>query len=689
SIRGDPTNSDIVAVKYVKDIEFEFKFTDEWKALPKKIKVDTEIPKLHKRCLKIMKEKYQQLQELKTVPSEMGNKPSVSEGEEDEDRPPLSLKGAKSLGSELANGGGEDADEELELPPPMKPIQEPILVTSPPPGVPDIEENPCKRVILFHLQVSSLTLKSLEGATSADLAEIEQIVKERMLFLNLHKWHPNFEAYFQEQHSENQERNSLMRDTKSENAISDYGENTNTHHELSAQCSSNEATALAFSGDESDKPSEDSVDSAKKTEILLRKRQYVLQELIDTEEAYVRDLSLIVDGYIAAIKDPDCEIPMPEDLKDGKDKLVFGNIEVIYDWHKKRETRILQRNLRDASDPFNMPDAMFTKIFRLNKFTCQQLINNLTPHLSRSARITRVPIHLRVLATLHFFGQGNYQTGGGHGYSFALSQPMMSRCVAEVSDAITNVLLHEWIKFPVSEEGRLSIKRGFQMMGRGYFSNAVGIIDGTLIRIVSPPANHPIHPGPPYYCRKNFYALNVQIICDHHKRILSINARYPGSVHDSAIWTMSGVRRLLQRLYIENETEDYLIGDSGYPLEPWLIVPFVNPIEHSPEALFNTALSSVRIFGEHTIGLLKNRFRCLHGHRALHYNPLRVAKIIYSCAVLHNMCRTFNVPMPPDDDQLQNVRLPRRFNQENLHVQPNWFNIGETRREQIVTRYFR
>ncbi|KAJ8928729.1 hypothetical protein NQ314_018677 [Rhamnusium bicolor] len=355
----------------------------------------------------------------------------------------------------------------------------------------------------------------------------------------------------------------------------------------------------------------------------------------------------------------------------------------------ERETRILQRNLRDASDPFNMPDAMFTKIFRLNKFTCQQLINNLTPHLSRSARITRVPIHLRVLATLHFFGQGNYQTGDGHGYSFALSQPMMSRCVAEVSDAITNVLLHEWIKFPVSEEGRLSIKRGFQMMGRGYFSNAVGIIDGTLIRIVSPPANHPIHPGPPYYCRKNFYALNVQIICDHHKRILSINARYPGSVHDSAIWTMSGVRRLLQRLYIENETEDYLIGDSGYPLEPWLIVPFVNPIEHSPEALFNTALSSVRIFGEHTIGLLKNRFRCLHGHRALHYNPLRVAKIIYSCAVLHNMCRTFNVPMPPDDDQLQNVRLPRRFNQENLHVQPNWFNIGETRREQIVTRYFR
>ncbi|KAJ8968248.1 hypothetical protein NQ317_012957 [Molorchus minor] len=243
------------------------------------------------------------------VPSDMGNKPSVSEGEEDEDRPALSLKGAKSLGSEIANGGGEDADEEVELPPPMKPIQEPILVTSPPPGY------PTSRRIL----VSSLTLKSLEGATSADLAEIEQIVKERM-----------------EQHSENQERNSLMRDAKSETAISDYGDNTNAHHrDLSAQCSSNEATALAFSGDESDKPTDDSVDSAKTTEALLRKRQYVLKELIDTEEAYVRDLSLIVDGYIAAMADPNCEIPMPEDLRNGRDKLVFGNIEVIYNWHKK------------------------------------------------------------------------------------------------------------------------------------------------------------------------------------------------------------------------------------------------------------------------------------------------------------------------------------------------------------------
>lgn len=127
----------------------------------------------------------------------------------------------------------------------------------------------------------------------------------------------------------------MMRDAKSENAISEYTDLLHHHHRDSpAQGTSNELPQT-FSGDESDKPSEDVVDAAKKKETLLKRREYVLRELIDTEEAYVRDLSMIVDGYLAMMKDPECEIVMPEDLRDGKDKLVFGNIEVIYDWHKK------------------------------------------------------------------------------------------------------------------------------------------------------------------------------------------------------------------------------------------------------------------------------------------------------------------------------------------------------------------
>lgn len=120
----------------------------------------------------------------------------------------------------------------------------------------------------------------------------------------------------------------------SETLTTDYDDlSTNIHRELSAQCSSNEATALTFSGDESDnKPSDDGADKSR-VENYLRKRNFVLQELVDTEERYVTDLAMIVDGYMQMMRNP--EIPIPDDLKDGKDKIIFGNIEAIYEWHKK------------------------------------------------------------------------------------------------------------------------------------------------------------------------------------------------------------------------------------------------------------------------------------------------------------------------------------------------------------------
>ena len=55
-------------------------------------------------------------------------------------------------------------------------------------------------------------------------------------------------------------------------------------------------------------------------------------ELIETEKDYVRDLGLCVTGYMELIKKN--EIPMPEDMQ-GKDKIVWGNIHQIYDWHRE------------------------------------------------------------------------------------------------------------------------------------------------------------------------------------------------------------------------------------------------------------------------------------------------------------------------------------------------------------------
>ncbi|XP_051933153.1 rho guanine nucleotide exchange factor 25 isoform X2 [Hippocampus zosterae] len=71
------------------------------------------------------------------------------------------------------------------------------------------------------------------------------------------------------------------------------------------------------------------VDSEEERNIAFEKSLYVLTELIETERLYVEDLGLVVEGYMAAMTNQG----VPEDLK-GKDRIVFGNIHQIYDWHK-------------------------------------------------------------------------------------------------------------------------------------------------------------------------------------------------------------------------------------------------------------------------------------------------------------------------------------------------------------------
>ncbi|XP_026188278.1 rho guanine nucleotide exchange factor 25 isoform X3 [Mastacembelus armatus] len=61
----------------------------------------------------------------------------------------------------------------------------------------------------------------------------------------------------------------------------------------------------------------------------LEKSMYVLKELVETEKHYVADLGLIVEGYMGTMSSKG----IPEDMK-GKDKIVFGNIHQIFDWHK-------------------------------------------------------------------------------------------------------------------------------------------------------------------------------------------------------------------------------------------------------------------------------------------------------------------------------------------------------------------
>ncbi|XP_051566267.1 kalirin-like [Myxocyprinus asiaticus] len=74
----------------------------------------------------------------------------------------------------------------------------------------------------------------------------------------------------------------------------------------------------------------------------MRGRMFVLNELIQTEKDYVKDLGIVVEGFMKTIEDKG----VPDDMK-GKDKIVFGNIHQIYDWHKDFFVGELEKCLED------------------------------------------------------------------------------------------------------------------------------------------------------------------------------------------------------------------------------------------------------------------------------------------------------------------------------------------------------
>lgn len=299
-----------------------------------------------------------------------------------------------------------------------------------------------------------------------------------------------------------------------------------------------------------------------------------------------------------------------------------------------------------------MPEVRFLKMFRLNKVAAEYVINDITPYLI-AGRNTSIPNHLKILCALHFFGHGSYQLDVGNDCHLAMSQPAVSRCVNRVADILCRFFSPAWIQFPT--DNAVIQEKVNKFFEKYQFPDILGVIDCTHIAIIAPPMLHDIYPAGPYYNRKGFYSINVQIITDADLNVLNMNARFPGSVHDAAIWSMSNINRHLKNKYL-NGSDYHLIGDEGYPLLPWLLVQYPGEIqENTPQGRFNQHLRNARITIERLNGVLKGRFRCLLRHRTLNYNPIVAAKIIYSCGVLHNIAQHFNVPQPEEqqDDVIE------------------------------------
>lgn len=248
-------------------------------------------------------------------------------------------------------------------------------------------------------------------------------------------------------------------------------------------------------------------------------------------------------------------------------------------------------------------------------------------------------VPLQFLVALNFFATGSYQN---QSIAYAqMSAPSFGRFLHKVSKFLAETMSETYVLFPLTVADRQAKAECFRECHD--IPGVFGLVDGTHIALATVSKEEEMH----YVNRKGYHSINTQIICDCDMNIISVNARYPGSTHDSFVW-----KSCIASAHMEDEheiypnTDLYLLGDSGYPLQPWLMTPVSNP-RTNVEKHYNLIHSKTRNKVERCIGVLKNRFRCLLHEQKLRYSHLKSANIIYSCVVLHNFMNMRNFT---DDD---------------------------------------
>jgi hypothetical protein len=198
-----------------------------------------------------------------------------------------------------------------------------------------------------------------------------------------------------------------------------------------------------------------------------------------------------------------------------------------------------------------------------------------------------------------------------------------------------NVVLRDQILWPTGQQ-LLQTQAEFRALYS--LPAVVGAIDCIHIHIAKPTVGSEDY----YHFKSGGYTLNFQAVVDSRKRFLDLYLGMPGSTHDVRVLRRSSLYRLAthENLFDVRSTIDgfppFLLGDSGYPLLPWLMTP--HRTHRNPtvvESLYNKKLRRGRCIVENAFGILKQSWRELLQKTELQVTYL--PDVITCCAILHNL----------------------------------------------------
>ncbi|XP_052187978.1 protein ALP1-like isoform X2 [Diospyros lotus] len=286
----------------------------------------------------------------------------------------------------------------------------------------------------------------------------------------------------------------------------------------------------------------------------------------------------------------------------------------------------------------------FESVFKISRKTFNYICSLVKEHmLSKSAHFTfgngkPMCLNDQVAIALRRLGSGASLIAVAE--LFGTNHSTVSQVTWRFVEAMEERGLHH-LQWPSTEQEITDVKIKFERL-QG-LPNCCGAIDTTHISMLLSSSEMQSNV---WIDQEKNHSMILQAIVDPDMRFRDIVTGWPGKMNDFAVLQNSAFFKLCEKgerlngskmkLSEGTELREYIVGDSGFPLLPWLVTPYQGKDLLASMAEFNKRHLATRVVAERALARLKEMWRIIH---RVMWRPdkHRLPRIILVCCILHNI----------------------------------------------------
>ncbi|XP_058213651.1 protein ALP1-like [Rhododendron vialii] len=290
----------------------------------------------------------------------------------------------------------------------------------------------------------------------------------------------------------------------------------------------------------------------------------------------------------------------------------------------------------DQSSHPDFPESESRRTFKMSKSTFEFICSELDPVINKD-----IPVRQRVAVCIWWLSTGDPLRLVSNRFGLGIST--CRKAVLEVCEAIRSVLMSKFLKWP--DEGKMTeVKREFELVSG--IPNVGGSMYTTHVPITKPEVN-----GPAYFNKrlsernwKTSYSTTVQGVVDSKGVFTDVCIGWPGSMSDDKILEKSALSQRASRGLLKDV---WIVGNGGYPLMDWVLVPYTKQDTWRTTRVLNEKVGEIERVVKEAFSRLKGRWSCLQ--KLTEVKPLHLPVVLGACCVLHNICEMRNEAMDPSE----------------------------------------